>query len=460
MKILFNSPRLSSGKYNNIDDFVRDNKIELDPQVEILPVYRASFRSPEWIDKVVHFSLDGQDYSMSKEDDEKLRRSNNGKKLLSRYLHDKFQLNNVVVLAGSGMSMSLNNSTQDETSEYNFLAPSMTDLWIAATKWEYLHKTEEFEKVVTIKDICEILEMEYKDDKILNIEDFLSLCNGYCQFRTSKADFLHYVKTFKDYIVKEIIRLTNFVDKVPEENWRAHTNFLRKLCSYRQKDKDDNERLKVFTTNYDMAIEVAASKNEFIVLDGFKVFPPHRFSPHNIYNLDFYNKRKSINGNIVRAEDVIYLYKIHGSVNWYKNDKGEIFKDSKVDLSRFETNSNITPLIVCPSKDKYEETNDSPYNEMMDYFKDSLSISNSVLICIGFGFNDKHINSVIKRSLEKNEDLSVIVVAPNLLEKQSSINPEMKELLLQYMCNSKDERIMFVDSTFGEFNGYMEELIN
>lgn len=107
---------------------------------------------------------------------------------------------------------------------------------------------------------------------------------------------------------------------------------------------------------------------------------------------------------------VFQLYKLHGSLNWVKEADGSI-------AQKEETNE---PLIIYPANDKYESSYEQPYFEMMARFQQALRKENTLLIVVGFGFQDKHIKNAIVEAVDQNASFQLLIVNYNANE---SINP-------------------------------------
>src|SRR5690606_9915355 len=94
-------------------------------------------------------------------------------------------------------------------------------------------------------------------------------------------------------------------------------------------------------------------------------------------------------GSKVQEEDnfvqrVFHLHKLHGSLNWERN-----LKNNSVII----TDEPNEPLLIYPREAKYEDSYEQPFFEMMARFQRALRQSNdTMLICIGYSFNDKHVN--------------------------------------------------------------------
>ena len=133
---------------------------------------------------------------------------------------------------------------------------------------------------------------------------------------------------------------------------------------------------------------------------------------------------------------VFHLYKMHGSLTWERTEQGRV---QQVD-------STESPLIVYPASDKYESSYEQPYFEMMSRFQQALRRENTLLIVLGFGFRDKHIQNVILEAVNQNPSFQLVIVNYNGNE---TIN---REELKEYFDGSEIKRnVSIVFDTFKNF---------
>jgi len=177
-----------------------------------------------------------------------------------------------------------------------------------------------------------------------------------------------------------------------------HKDFLNKITAR----KNNDVRVQLFTTNYDTLFEQAANKAGFVVIDGFSFTQPREFAG-KWFDLDIVNREKTrLKQEESFLSKVFHLYKLHGSLNWTKENDKIIQKDNS-----------DRPLIIYPASEKYESSYEQPYFEMMSRFQQALRKEETLLIVVGFGFQDKHIKSVIVEAVEQNPSFQLLIVNYN-----------------------------------------------
>lgn len=198
--------------------------------------------------------------------------------------------------------------------------------------------------------------------------------------------------------IKQII-INNCTIIMPED--APHKEFLKRITARKLK----HNRLKLFTTNYDMLFEQAANECGFTMIDGFTFTFPRVFNGNN-YDYDIVIRKNSrITAQENYASKVFHLYKLHGSLDWERDNESD-------QIRKCDFVNNKRPVMIFPSSIKYETSYEQPFFEMMSRFQTELRMDNALLIIIGYSFGDKHINSMIFEALELNHSLQLVIVDP------------------------------------------------
>lgn len=216
-----------------------------------------------------------------------------------------------------------------------------------------------------------------------------------------------------------------------------HGLFLRKLTSR----KLTYPRLELYTLNYDTLFEQAAKRLGYTIIDGFSFSHPREFSGRN-YNFDIVRRENSrMRKEENYAPDVFKLFKLHGSIDWEKVG-GKIYQKESVDK----------PCIVYPASDKYESSYDQPYFEMMSHFQQTLRKDSTLLIVVGFGFQDKHIQNAIKEASLINSNFHLLIVCYQM-DKDGQETGILQSSLPDYVSSDykTPSNVTVIFSKFKEF---------
>lgn len=102
------------------------------------------------------------------------------------------------------------------------------------------------------------------------------------------------------------------------------------------------------------------------------------------------------------------LWKVHGSLDWFQNQDGVV-----VSLPLHDRHPRgFEPVMVSPGIRKYELRHDEPFRSVLTAADAALQRARACL-CIGYGFNDRHIQAVLVRRCHE-EDLPIVILARTL----------------------------------------------
>lgn len=169
----------------------------------------------------------------------------------------------------------------------------------------------------------------------------------------------------------------------------------------------DLARVNVFTTNNDLLSETALGFLNVNYNNGFssglsRTFNPARFS---------YTFSRKVDPSVEKyepLENMVYLYKLHGSISWVESDDNSFFNIKEVDVAPNEP-PKASNVLIYPTPLKQNKSLGSPYADLIREFQNKLLLQHGVLIVIGYSFSDEHINNAIYAALASNSTLSVVI---------------------------------------------------
>lgn len=302
-------------------------------------------------------------------------------------INEFFNVKNIHFLFGSGTSCNAIPNMKDLFMEV------LEDLELLGGKLE-----KEFKAIlsrVKIKDnLEEVLGVLYSNRIYLidyqEKEDELKICNDL-------------IKTIEDTIYKKIN--VDFKKDEAQEVLKTYQNLYRKLA-LRNKDLS---RLNIFTTNNDLFNEKALDSLNIHYINGFGGGINKFFNPA-LFNFTFSKRMDTSIEKFEPVENMVYLYKIHGSVNWIEDDTNAntFFKIREVSFSeKLESDKNI---LIYPTPTKQSKSLGSPYVELFREFQKKLLEPHSILFVIGYSFSDEHVNNVIYQALATNSTINVVII--------------------------------------------------
>lgn len=321
---------------------------------------------------------------------------------LRDFLNNLLLANDLVVLAGLGTSIGLSGGGST--------APTMSDLWSSVSNVV----GEKLREVITAVGYRTPPEGD-------NIELLLSRCQSLLALNNVPL-----IREFLDKAEGVIVDGCRFVDD--STDLRAHEGLLRKVA----RRSSDRSRMQLFTTNYDLAFEVAANRSGFLTIDGFSFGEPSEFDG-SFFDYDFVRRRQNSNA-IDLIPNVFQLFKLHGSVNW-QTRAGRIEKAERPSK----------PLLIYPADSKFRLTYDQPFLENMSRFQFALRRPNSAVIVVGSGLRDAHLAQTLGAAVHVNVSQMYLVVSPGIENSTSEL-----VINLQSLIKEGDARIALMEGTFSD----------
>lgn len=186
-------------------------------------------------------------------------------------------------------------------------------------------------------------------------------------------------------------------------------------------------KVSIVTTNYDRLAEYAASFSNAFICTGFSQNFIGHFSK-SIHQQDL----TRLNG--FRGQ--VNIWKVHGSLDWFKSKEET---DRQLPY-RSTIPKDHRPLIVTPGLSKYYETQLEPFRTIFTEADNEIEKATSFL-CIGYGFNDIHVQPKLIAQIKSGKPIIVITKEITPKTKQSIIDAGCKQYILIEEANGKDSRV-------------------
>jgi hypothetical protein len=193
------------------------------------------------------------------------------------------------------------------------------------------------------------------------------------------ASFEH-VFDFKTKILEKLrhewIEITNY----------ENAGYFKGLVSFQ---KELNYPLRVFTLNYDLCVEKAYQSEN-------GEFPERGFDKKRVWSHELLEDKTT-------AEKNVYLYKLHGSIDWVRDA-------STGKITYYDSTSKIRPddgALIFGTTYKLQYVD--PFLFLV-YQLRRLSLDARLLLVIGYGFGDEHINGIVKQALRTGGNKRLVVV--------------------------------------------------
>lgn len=296
------------------------------------------------------------------------------------------------------------------------------------------------------REFCSI-HRRVRKNGFYNLEEVLGILYSnriYLQGYTEKNQELIICEKLIALIENIIFKNLNitFDSEQAEKVLNDYQTFYQKLA-LRNKDFS---RINVFTTNNDLFNETALDKLNIHYINGFGGGLNKFFNPA-LFNYTF-SKRMDISiEKYEPVENMVNLYKIHGSVNWIEDDSNTntFFKIREISFPEKLTEDE-RKILIYPTPTKQNKSLGSPYVELFREFQKKLLIPHSVLFIIGYSFSDEHVNNVIYQALATNSTI-IVVILNNIEDKDISRNKDNRIFRIwgNIQDNGKETPIHYFD---------------
>lgn len=229
-----------------------------------------------------------------------------------------------------------------------------------------------------------------------DIESLLNWLQSGLSFQPNNKNLKEVIRTLKSEFLKTIPALDD--DKYKDnETINTYNKFYQSVFKHRT---ELSNKINIVTTNYDLFNEYSLESNRIVYSTGFE---------NNLYrNFNANSFKQRVVDDTNRYKDVwqptskeANLLKIHGSINWTSDESGQLIQKDLFKQSDEE-------IIIYPTMLKHRQTAQAPYSELFREFANVLQVPNTVLIVMGYGFPDEHINNIISQNL-KHQDFTLIV---------------------------------------------------
>ena len=205
--------------------------------------------------------------------------------------------------------------------------------------------------------------------------------------------------------------------------------------------RDYQYPLRVFTLNYDLCVE--KNRRTFSLERGFR--------EGRVWDWKNFDEAEG-------EEPNIFLYKMHGSIDWLRNEnKNLTFSDEPANISPEELE------IIFGTDYKLQYTD--PFLFFAYEFR-RWTLEAKSIIAIGYGFGDEHINGILGQALANESDANerkLIAVSPFSDEDEAAAASRLSRILnitnTDQICIKRmgAEDFMVDEMTIDKLNGYFPE---
>lgn len=163
--------------------------------------------------------------------------------------------------------------------------------------------------------------------------------------------------------------------------------------------RTSNKTINIITTNYDRLAEYACEQSKIHHYTGFT---------HGFF-------RQLAKPNELTCARRVNIWKVHGSLDWFQSPL-----EDTVAISGIKRIPNkYTPQIVTPGTQKYQKTHLEPFRSIINNADIAIDQAGSYL-CIGYGFNDEHIQPKLMAKCQRQR-APVTIITYSLSDSVKSL---------------------------------------
>jgi hypothetical protein len=187
--------------------------------------------------------------------------------------------------------------------------------------------------------------------------------------------------------------------------------------------KSSLKTINIVTTNYDRLAEYACDQERLHRYTGFT---------HGFF-------RQLAAPNEITSQRRVNIWKVHGSLDWFQSP----LEDTVALTSIGYIPDNYEPQIVTPGTLKYQKTHFEPYRSIINNADQAINAANSYL-CIGYGFNDEHIQpKLMAKCLRQNTPITIITYALSEAAKKLILDGNAQNYLAIERGETDDKSVVY-----------------
>jgi len=193
--------------------------------------------------------------------------------------------------------------------------------------------------------------------------------------------------------------------------------------------KTSNKIINIVTTNYDRLAEYACDQGRIHHYTGFT---------HGFF-------RQRTKPDEITCSRRVNIWKVHGSLDWFQAPQEDTIAISSIQ----EIPDGYEPQIVTPGAQKYHKTHLEPFRSIINNADIAINQAGSYL-CIGYGFNDEHIQPKLMAKCQwQHVPVTIITRALSESTKTLILDGKMQRYLAIERGETDDQSIIYSSSSDG-----------
>ena len=294
-----------------------------------------------------------------------------------------FKENELVFLFGAGASVdagipasnkmieNVENLIQSEWATYKELYYLVKSAVIYADGVQGIFDNHDSNNIERLFNV--LLELEKKEQHPLY--PFIGQWN--IKFSEVIKDKYSIIKDFQNVIFEKLREWVSFE--------KGSADYYKQIGAFR---KEYEYPLNIFTLNYDLCVENTLSSTSKI---------ERGFNESKVWDYKKYEQRSEF------SDYDIYLYKLHGSIDWDRDEKTGQIQYNNINLIK-------KPDLIFGNiyKLQYVDPYLFQFYELRKYTLDA-----KLVIAVGYSFADQHINGILAQAINQDKKMKLLWVSPD-----------------------------------------------
>ncbi|MGI9575809.1 SIR2 family protein [Alloalcanivorax xenomutans] len=212
--------------------------------------------------------------------------------------------------------------------------------------------------------------------------------------------------------------------------------------------KSSLKKINIVTTNYDRLSEYACEQRRIHYYNGFT----HGFFRQLAEPTEITSARRA------------NIWKVHGSLDWFQSPLEDTVALSNI----LCIPENYQPQIVTPGAQKYQKTHLEPFRSIIQNADQAISQAGSYF-CIGYGFNDEHIQpKLMAACVRQRKPITIIAYSLSDSVRNLVLDGKAENYLAIERGDKDDQSIVYsskedtpftVDTNIWSLEGFLSLII-
>lgn len=186
-------------------------------------------------------------------------------------------------------------------------------------------------------------------------------------------------------------KIFDVMNEIESPNLEDHILFFSALHHIFE-GRSGSEAVWIFTPNYDLLFELAASHVGVPLVRGFLGSALGYFNIQSLSLKIGFEENKKFSS---LSQSIFKLIKLHGSIDWWKSRSPENSRSVFSTQNPKQIQYDVDRVMVMPQRKKVRDTLEYPFSEIFRFSERILGNECKFLVSCGYSYGDEHINDTL-----------------------------------------------------------------